>query len=144
MYFNELYENSLTDEREQAKLAKQQKEQEFRNKQLANKLAERANQTGLLEHPIGKDGIVVAIFDEKATLSIYSKREKEAIKQQIKDMDVFGSNEIHSIIAITAPHHVILDGTSNSVSMELLTLADNNSYTTLSKLFENIVFSPPE
>ena len=58
---------------------------------------------------------------------------------------VFGRNEIYSIVETTAPHHVLLNTIiSDPVSMELLTLADDNGYTVLSKLFENIVFTPPK
>ena len=57
---------------------------------------------------------------------------------------VFGRNEIYSIVETTAPHHALLSNISDPVSMELLTLADDNSYTMLSKLFENIVFEPPK
>ena len=58
---------------------------------------------------------------------------------------VLGSNQIYSIVETTAPHHVLLNTIlSDPVSMELLTLADDNGYTVLSKLFENIVFTPPK
>ena len=58
---------------------------------------------------------------------------------------VFGRNDIYSIVETTAPHHVLLNTIiSDPVSMELLTLADDNGYTVLSKLFENIVFTPPK
>ena len=57
---------------------------------------------------------------------------------------VFGSGEIHTIIATVAPHHVLLNGMANHISMEILTLANDYSYNMLTQLFENIVFEPPK
>ena len=57
---------------------------------------------------------------------------------------VFGSGEIHTIIATVSPHHALLNNTSHPVSMETLTLANDYSYNMLTQLFENIVFEPPK
>ena len=55
---------------------------------------------------------------------------------------VFGSGEIHTIVATLPPHHVLLSGMTDCVGMEMLTLANDYSYNMLTHLFENIVFTP--
>ena len=55
---------------------------------------------------------------------------------------IFGCGEIHTITALSPPHHALLDGKSEYVSMEMLTLANGYSYNMLTHLFENIVFTP--